>query len=374
MLNTRNHEALVQIQAAAAQSQSEGRLLDFTVGSILRALIEAVAGIALWLQGLILRTLAASRASTSEGEDLDSWMADFGLARLQASSSVGQVTFSRFTPGAQAVIPLGALVQTADGRQRFQVTLDTTNGAWNAGLSGYVVPIGQASITLPVASLEGSEQANVQANTITQIVSNIPYIDTVNNAAAFTGGAEAETDEAFRRRFILFIASLSRATKYAVGYAITSLKLGVNYTLTENEQYDGSWRPGYFYVVVDDGTGSPPVGLLSDVTASIELYRPAGVLFNVFPPTVSNILVSMTISVRSGYHSPAVIAAVGLAIEAAIKAIPVGDGLPYTKLAQLAYEAHPGVANVTNLMLNLSTADIPANSKVKLMPGTIVVS
>ena len=374
MLNTRNHEALVQIQAAAAQSRSEERLLDFTVGSILRALIEATAGVALWLQGLILRTLAASRASTSDGEDLDSWMADFGLARLQSSPAIGMVTFSRFTPGAQAVIPLGALVQTADGRQRFQVTLDATHGAWNAGLQGYVMPVSQASIHLPVASLEGSVQANVQAGTITQIVSTILYVDTVTNAAPMEGGAEQETDDAFRKRFHLFILSLSRATKHAIGYAVTSLRLGITYTLTENEQYDGSHRTGYFYVVADDGTGSPPDELITNVTAAIELYRPASVLFNVFKPQVHEVLASMVLTVRSGYHGPTVIAAVGISIRKAIEAIPVGEGLAYTKLAQLAYEAHPGVQNVTQLLLDTDTADIPADSKVKLMPGTIVVS
>lgn len=373
-LNTRSHEALVQIQAAAAQSRSENRLLDFTVGSILRAIIEAVAGVALWLQGLVLRTLAASRASTSEGTDLDSWVADFGLTRLQAASSVGTVTFSRYTPGAQAIIPIGALVQTADGTQRFAVVIDATNGAYNAGLGGYVLPIAQASIALPVASLQGSLAANVLANTITQIVSTIPYVDTVTNAGAMSGGSEQETDDALRARFVLFIQSLSRATKLAIGYAITSLRLGIAYTLTENEEYDGTYRPGYFYVVADDGTGSPDSATLTDVTTAIELYRPATVMFNVFAPILHNVLVSMILVIRSGYHGPTVIAAVGLAVTAAIRALPVGEGLPYTKLAQIAYEAHPGVQNVTNLQLDEDTDDLAADPKVKLMPGTIVVS
>ncbi|HHW4679686.1 MAG TPA: baseplate J/gp47 family protein [Xylella sp.] len=57
-------------------------------------------------------------------------MADYGLTRLPASAASGVVTFSHFTPTHQAVLPVGALVQTADGTQQYAVTVDATSPAW----------------------------------------------------------------------------------------------------------------------------------------------------------------------------------------------------------------------------------------------------
>src|ERR1700712_3038292 len=96
-LPLRDFNSLVSAAAAAVQGSARV-LLDLSVGSVLRAVLEANAGIALWMQWLVLLVLQATRASTSSGPDLDSWMADFSLARLPAVPAVGQVTLARFTP------------------------------------------------------------------------------------------------------------------------------------------------------------------------------------------------------------------------------------------------------------------------------------
>src|SRR5690242_21764185 len=96
-LSLRTFNTLVESMAAAVQSAAS-QLLDLTVGSTLRAVLEANASIVLWMQWLILQVLQSTRASTSTGADLDSWMADFTLTRLPAAPATGAVTFSRFTP------------------------------------------------------------------------------------------------------------------------------------------------------------------------------------------------------------------------------------------------------------------------------------
>lgn len=88
--------------AAAAVQGGARALVDLTVGSTLRALLEANASVALWMQWLILQVLQATRAATSAGADLDSWMADFTVVRLPATAARGQVSFSRFVPFAPA--------------------------------------------------------------------------------------------------------------------------------------------------------------------------------------------------------------------------------------------------------------------------------
>ena len=53
--------------ASAAVQGSARQLVDLTVGSTLRALLEASASIALWVQWLIVQVLQTTRAGTAEG-------------------------------------------------------------------------------------------------------------------------------------------------------------------------------------------------------------------------------------------------------------------------------------------------------------------
>ena len=117
-LSLRTFNTLVQSMAAAVEL-SATQLLDLTVGSTLRAVLEANASIGLWVQWLILLVLRTTRAATSTGADLDSWMADLTLILLPAVASTGIVTLSRFTSTMQALVPAGVLVRTADGTGTF---------------------------------------------------------------------------------------------------------------------------------------------------------------------------------------------------------------------------------------------------------------
>ena len=123
--------SLVETAAAAVQGSAK-QLLDLTVGSALRAILEANASIALWLQWLIVLVLQTTRAATSTGSDLDSWMADFSVTRQSAVAATGSVTFSRFTDTASALVPVGTQVRTTDGTQTFNVAEDDSNAAWSA--------------------------------------------------------------------------------------------------------------------------------------------------------------------------------------------------------------------------------------------------
>ena len=119
----------VRMQAAAVQGAATA-VLDLTVGSALRSILEANAALALWLQWLAAQVLAATRAATSQGADLDSWMADFGVTRLPASQAAGQVVFSRFAATIAALVPTGAQARASTTGQLYTVQSDPTNAAW----------------------------------------------------------------------------------------------------------------------------------------------------------------------------------------------------------------------------------------------------
>jgi hypothetical protein len=380
-LATRSFVQLVRCWAAAAQGAST-QALDFSVGSVNLALAEAGAAIGLWLQKLALTILGQTRAATSQGADLDSWMADWNFARLPAVAATGQVTFARVNTALQAVVPVGQPVQSSDGSQSFQVTLDPANTAYDAALGGYVLPPGTGSVTVPAQALTAGTAGNVGAGAIGVLVAAIPGIDTVTNIAVFQNGLAAESDAAFRARFPLYLAGLASANKAAIEAAIAGVSQGLRYLLIEQQQlyYQGSaaldangfadlpgtlsfptlvFTPGDVLVIVDDGSGAPPLSLIGAVAAAIDRVRGFTTRYQVYAPVIVPADVAVTIATDPAANHAAVAGQVAAGIAGFINALPLGTAtLPLTRLAQIAYDAAPGVTNVTGLQINGQPADL----------------
>lgn len=373
-LNLKTFQTVVSDIAAAVQAVNSS-LNNFNPGSVLLAIAEAVAGVVMWLQSVLTQLYAFARASTASGSDLDSWMADFNFIRLPAVAATGQVTFARYTPTAASLVPVGAVVETADGTQLFTVIADTNNVNYSASQNGYPVAINTGSVSVTVQAQNAGTGGNVNAATINTLTSPITGIDYVTNASAFTNGINAESDAAFRVRFQGYLGSLGQGTKTAIGNAIIAVQQGLTYSLTEQQDYNGTTDYGYFYVVVDDGSGSPPGSLLTAVNAAIDLVRPCGIRFGVFGPSPLTAIISMTITTASGFVHATVAAQVQAAIIAYVNALSVGATLPYTILAEVAYGV-AGVIDVTGLTLNSGTADLVPTAKqvVKTSSGNVTIT
>jgi uncharacterized phage protein gp47/JayE len=372
-LSLQNFSTLVESMAAYVQGAAQS-LLDLTVGSVLRAVLEANASVALWVQWLIVQVLATTRLATSTGADCDSFGADFGFVRLPAVAATGAVTFSRFTPSAAAFIPVGTNVSTADNALRFTVIADTTNAAFSAGADGYQLAAGVASLTVAVAASVAGSSGNVQPGAIAVLRSAVAGVDTVSNVLALTGGADAESDTAFRTRFGTYLASLSRATDVAIGAAISGIQQGLSYAIAENVDQTGAGQMGHFVVTVDDGSGDPPADLLVTVQQAVDAVRPVGSSFAVQGPVVTLANVSMTLTTAAGASHSAAVAAVATAVEAYIASLGIGATLNYTRLAQLAYAASSAVTNVSAVLLNGGVADVSPGVFGAVRSGSVTVA
>jgi uncharacterized phage protein gp47/JayE len=372
-LQLRTFDRVVASGAAAVQGAARAAL-DLSVGSVLRAVLEANAGVALWLQWLILQVLQTTRAATSNGGDLDSWMADFGLRRQPATVAGGQASFARFAPVTAALLPAGTMARTADGAQSFVVVADPGHAAWNAALGGYALAAGVASVTAPVVAATAGAAGNVQAGAISLIAAAVPGVDTVANAAPIAGGLDAESDAALRARFAAYLASLSKATPAAVGYAVASVQQGLQWTIAENATPSGAYQPGCFVVTVDNGSGAPPAGLLTAVSGAIEAVRPVGSIWTVRPPTVSPASATLSITTAAGASHADAVAAVTAAITQFINALPVGAALRWSRLAQVAYDASDAVTNVTGVRLNGGTDDLAPGRFAVVKSSSVTVA
>lgn len=372
VLNIKTFDDIVTQQVTAQQAQA-AQILDFTPGSVLLATDEAAANVAIWQQSQIVALLGTTRAATSEGPDLDSFFADFGFTRLTAVTATGNVTFSRFSPTQQAIIVIGATVQSADGLQNYTVALDAANPLYDSGSGGYVVPIGTATATVPIMAAAAGIAANVSAGIISVITSPIPSIDTVTNASAVTSGKDAESDPAFRSRFLLYIASLEKGTISAVAYAIVTTQTGLMYTIIENYDYAGAILLGFFYAVIDDGSGAPGAPLLETIRVNVKAVKPLCSTFLIYAPVIITADVAMSITVAVG-DGTAERALVETSLTNYLNASILGTNVQYTLLSQVARAASTNITNVSpGYTLNGVSVDMVATNHQVIKAGTVVI-
>jgi uncharacterized phage protein gp47/JayE len=373
-LTLQNFTTLVQNMAASAQGAC-AELTDITVGSVTRALLEASASIALWLQYLIVQTLSMTRLATSSGTDVDSWVNDFGLTRLPAVQAVGSVTLTSLSPQSQsAVIAVGTIVKTSDGLLSFSVTEDMTNTAWSASTQAYVRPVGTAAVTVPIEAAVAGSAGNVQAGTINLLGQSVVGIDTVTNSLALTSGLDGESDASVRARFVLYINSLSRATSSAIVNAALAVRQGLTATVLENTDASGDSRLGTLTVVVDDGSGSPSTALLASVAAAVDPVRPVGAIVSVVGPTLLPVDLAMTLTLAPGANFSTVQQNVVSALTTYVDGLPVGGVMAFARLAYVVFQADGNVANVAGLTANGVTADLGGGAAQVVRARTVTVS
>jgi uncharacterized phage protein gp47/JayE len=358
-LPVRDFTAIIRDMSAAITASS-GKLIDVSVGSVLRAIIEANASIVLWVQWIVLLTLQTTRAATSNGPDLDSWMADFSLLRRQAVAASGVTTFARFSGTTAAFVPVGTTVKTQDGAISFVVVADSNNSAWQPSEGAYCLAVGVTAVDLPVIATTGGLSGNVLASTITLLASATPGIDYISNPTFTYGGIDTEADSALRIRFADFFASRSRATKDAIAYAVSLVGPELNYTICENADAAGGFRSGSVLLIVDDGSGSLTSSLFDALSLAIERVRPVGTSFSIQPPTIVRVEVSLSVQLLPETSVSEVQAELRSAIGLYINTRPIGGTLSLTRISQLVYLTEPSVVNVSNVLINGQQADLTA--------------
>lgn len=364
---------------------STGQQPVLSAGDVLLAIFEAFATQEDFLQGLIQLVNNLTRAQTSSGSDLDSWYGQFNFSRLPATSAEGPVTLAALSPAINPVyVPAatltngvyvgGTTVQTQDGSIVYQLIPDTTQAAYNATLNAYVLAAGQTSITASAQCTVAGASGNVTVGQLSQLGTSIPGIATVTNAAAISNGANAESDSSYRSRFVLWFNSLADATATAITAAANDVQQGLQLSLVENELPNGTSQLGSFTMFVDNGSGSPPSQLLTDVFNAVNAVRAFSVQANVAGPTIISATIALTIRVASGYTASTVEAAVQAAIVAAVNALAFGATL-YISAVETAALSVAGVTAVkSGTTINASTNDLTCTSSQEIRTTTGSVS
>lgn len=370
-LTVKDFDALVSDQVESIQGDVPA--FQFPVGSVSLAIVESNAGVALWMQGIATQVLALSRASSSTGADLDSWMAQFGFARNGASAASGLVNLSRFVGVSAVYIHAGDIVQTSVGRIQFEVYANVSDPNWVPSQNAYLLNAGDLLISVPVIALVAGSSGNVIANAIDQAASFLP-VDTIANPSAFTNGEDAETDASYRARFITWINSRSLGTLLAYQSAITDGTPTVISNIGENKNFSGATQLGFNSVIIDDGSGAPPASLITLISNKINTVRALGIQYGVYAVVVLNANITCDLSINPLARSSEVIEAVETAISNYMKTLQIGQTLIFTKLYQVIYDASNEIIEASNLLINSVGADLVPTFKQRIYPGTITVS
>lgn len=343
----------------AAWSASLGFAPTLQAGDALYALMQTTAAQLIFLQAQVQLVNAVARAQTSTGADLDTFYAQFDFPRLPGQFAVGPAVFSN--PAASAVtvsIPVGTIVQTVGGAVQYTLIADTNQPTYDPTTNAYILPIGQTSLTATAQALVIGASYNVTVGQLAQIATPVPGINTVTNTVPITDGADAESDTAYRARFVQYLNSLSKATYGAIVSAIQGVQQGIEFNLQENIDNTGAAHPGEFVAIIDDGTGSPPSSLINSVFAAVDAVRGFTITPQVVAVTVVHVAVVITIKLASGVSTQAVEAAVANAIIEAINGNDIGETL-YVSTVEAAALAVDGVVAVrSGTTLNAAAADL----------------
>jgi len=358
------------------------KVKNFTSGSIAGAVVNSFAAMVLFLQQLAQYLVTVSRAATSAGADLTSFVADYYLTptRVAATFAQGPLTFARFQAApAQVVIPVGTIIQNKvlppAASIQYQVIADISNTNFNASLNGYPIAQGGTSVAVTVQALIAGSASNVQAGSLISINSTNVPADSVVQSFAIQNGFDTETDAALRVRFQAYISSLAKATAASVKSAILSTQPGLTFTINDGLNAAGSIQSAFFTIVADDGSAAIPPNTLTTISNAVTLVRAAGVSFTAIAPTNATITVALTgTTIQPAFNATTVRAAVQLAIIAYINANGVGGanvtnayvpsgilpvaGLQAVIASFIGAVAGQGLVGYTSLTLNGSTANV----------------
>lgn len=250
---------------------SNNKITNFYIGSVVRTLLEAVS---LEVEALYFK-MRSVFIKASDNAIYDS----FDFKRKEATKSIGDITIEFGSALSQSVF-------IQKGSQFFTVPINGKT-IYFESTQDITVPSGLSSATIQVVCREGGTVGNVPAMSIRRSVSSIPYLQTLYNATALSGGAPQETKESLKKRFATHIQSLSKGTTPAIEYACKQVPHVAGIGIKE--------EIGIVYIYAHDVYGNLTDQMKSDLNDTLYNYKPAGIKVILLPVTKKSIDLDITI-------------------------------------------------------------------------------
>ena len=309
------------------------------------------------LQSLLMQAdwvLDQSFPQTAQGMYLDYHAETRGITRGAAEKAAGVIRFAAADKVTAACpIEKGTVCMTAEG-VRFETTEDAA------------IAVGSQWADVPAQAVEAGAGGNVIAGTVTLLSAMPVGVVQCTNPAAFSGGCDAESDEALRRRVLASYQRLPNGANAAY-YEQEAMR----YPGVAAAKAVGRARGiGTVNVVIATHAGVPDAALLAAVETDLQKKREIAVDVKVLAPTVETVAVTAALKAAPGYTFAEVKAGAQSALETLFTGGLLGKSVTTARLLTLLC----GVEGVENVHLTAPAADVAVGSTELPMLGTVTIS
>lgn len=265
---------------------------------------------------------------TAQGVQLDYHAQLRSLARKGAETARGLLYFTvEKEAAADLLIPKGCICSTQGKNPlRFETTEDGT------------IKKGNKAIYIAAQAVKPGAQSNVLPGTVTMIVTPPAGVTDVINQSAFSGGADAESDDELRLRILEHIKNIPNGTNRA-------------FYKNAAESFEGVHSAG----VVPRGRGAGTVdiylagkasaagnALVKRVQEYMDSAREINVDVKVLPAQISAVSIYAAVQVRGGYEFEQVEKLCKEAVRAYFDMLGVGEDVRLSDVGEAIYHV-PGV-------------------------------
>ena len=309
------------------------------------------------LQSLLMQAdwvLDQSFPQTAQGMYLDYHAETRGITRAAAEKAVGTLRFAAADKVAAACqIEKGTVCMTAEG-VRFETTEDAA------------IAVGSQWADVPAQAVEAGAGGNVIAGTVTLLSAMPVGVVQCTNPTAFSGGCDAESDEALRGRVLASYQRLPNGANAAY-YEQEAMR----YPGVAAAKAVGRARGiGTVNVVIATHAGVPDAALLAAVETDLQKKREIAVDVKVLAPAVETVAVTAALKAAPGYT----FAEAKAGAQSALEALFTGELLGKSVATARRLELRCGGEGVENVQLTAPAADVAVGSTELPMLGTVTIS
>lgn len=349
-MNDRELYTAAQLREKATDqlTQSSSRATDFNPGSVVRAVLDSVVFFVNFLQVRIKKAYRRFLFSTAEGTDLDERAADWQLTRVSAAAATTTIVFMR-DDAATEDFTIAAGSQVSTEPDTLGSTIDFTLDEELTFASGATTASGTVTCT------QTGDVGNVDANTITNITSSIPGVDSITNPNAVTDGSDDETDQQFRARIPRHILGLKKATKTALEAAAFGVQGIVFVNVKANTPDNGTNT-----IYVTTAIGDVSTELKTEVKEAVDEVTAFGIVNVIAVPDIDYVTLEMDILFDDDNYTTGVVQDEILEKVADYVSINPESYLYVSDIIDLVKEI-PGVINVKNVLIDGVADDYEVN-------------
>lgn len=276
-----------------------------------------------------------------------------GLSRKPALAASGSLSFSRKNPLAyDLTIPSGTIASTGgENALRFATSQPA------------VLKAGYTSVSVPAAALAPGADSNAALGTVCVLVTPPPGIEAVTNAAPFSGGTDAESDDLLRARLLQSYAQISNGTNPEF-YRSFALQFDGIQSAGVVPQEDGA---GTLSLYLATRGGAPDDALLQEIQNQINQIREITVSVTVKPAAEKSIRLACYLQPLDPYSFEEVKPICEQAMQDYFHSLSVGQPFIMTHLGQALLKT----GAIKNYRFYSVSADTAVSNTEIAVPGTV---